>query len=101
MTLFMIGSLAGIWMMVIVNRWLEKFSSDVIAVLSSGTILMLGFQSHFFRLLAVVLQKLDITRELWSFDLSTLVGSLAIVIAFYPIFLFVKRYCPILMGMKK
>ena len=62
--LFMIGSLAGIWMMVIVNRWLEKFSSDVIAVLSSGTILML-------------------------------------VIAFYPIILFVKRYCPILMGMKK
>lgn len=101
MTLFMIGSLAGIWMMVIVNRWLEKFSSDVIAVLSSGTILMLGFQSHFFRLLAVVLQKLDITRELWSFDLSTLVGSLAIVIAFYPIILFVKRYCPILMGMRK
>lgn len=23
--LFMIGSLAGIWMMIIVSRWLEKF----------------------------------------------------------------------------
>lgn len=101
MALFLIGSLVGIWMMVIVSQWFEKLFQEKIAVLSSGTILMLGFQSHFFRLLTAVLHKVGITSELWSFDVLTLLGSIAIVIAFYPIILFVKRYCPILMGMRK
>lgn len=96
--LFVIGSLLGITMMVIISHWMEIFYKKEISLLSSGTILMLGFQSWFFRLLTAALVKSGIERDLWTFDLLTFIGSVCIVLAFYPIILFAKRYCPIFMG---
>lgn len=101
MLLFIIGSLLGILMMVMISGLLENTHKKEISILSSGTILMLGFQSHFFRLLTAILVKLGIERDFWSFDILTFVGSIGIVVAFYPIILLTKRYCPILMGMRK
>lgn len=101
MLLFIVGSLLGILMMVMICGLLENTHKKEIAVLSSGTILMLGFQSHFFRLLTAILVKLGIERGFWTFDILTFIGSIGIVVAFYPIILLTKRYCPILMGMRK
>lgn len=101
MLLFIIGSQLGILMMVMISSLLEVFHKKKIVVLSSGTILMLGFQSHFFRLLTAILVKLGIGRDFWTFDILTFIGSIGIVVAFYPIILFAKRYCSILMGMRK
>lgn len=99
--LFLIGSSLGILMMVIVCKMLEHKGENVIAVLSSGTILMLGFQSHFFRVMTAVLVKVGVLRDSWTFDILTLMGSFVIVLAFYPIIKITKRYAPILMGMRK
>lgn len=99
--LFLMGSLLGILMMVTISEMLERKWKDTIAVLSSGTILMLGFQSHFFRIMTAVLVKVGIQRDFWTFDILTLIGSFAIVLAFYPIIKITKRHAPILMGMRK
>lgn len=99
--LFLIGSSLGILMMVIVCKILAHKGKNVMAILSSGTILMLGFQSHFFRVMTAILVKAGIQRDSWTFDILTLMGSLGIVLAFYPIIKITKRYAPILMGMRK
>lgn len=98
--LFLLASSLGIIMMIILSKGINIFPKQI-ALLANGTILILGFQTYFYQTLQSILLKCGISAELWLYDFLTLLGSACIVLAFYPISITVKKFFPVLMGMRK
>lgn len=66
-------------------------------VISSGTIIILVFHRELIHPMLKAIGKLDISSLLTTNTL-VFIGSVAVVVAFYPIILIVKRFFPIVLG---
>lgn len=88
--LFVVGALGGIMLLYIVSLWVCRLLySSIVEKLSSGSILIVGVH------IIIVRRLMELPNRTWGEDL---LFSLMILLAFYPIIILTKRYCPILLG---
>lgn len=87
---FLIGSICGIVLVYILARMLENIRWHSIINLSTGMILILGFQMQF---IVLICRHIHI-----SGGVETLIASIIVMLIFIPIIKLTERYCPYLMG---
>ena len=87
---FLIGSICGIVLVYILARMLEDIKWHFIIDLSTGMILILGFQMQFITLICRYIHICG--------GVETLIASVIVMLIFIPIIKLAERYCPYLMG---
>ena len=87
---FLIGSICGIVLVYILARMLEGINWHPIIDLSTGMILILGFQMQFIILICRYIRI--------SEGIETLIASVIVMLIFIPIIKLTEKYCPYLMG---
>ena len=87
--LYLLGGLSGSVFIFLISKLLEKFHWSIIADVSIGTTLILGFHMHI----------IHIIRHFFNIpSFADFVFSIIIVLLFVPIIRLCKRYAPIIMG---
>ena len=87
--LYLLGGLSGSVFIFLISKLLEKFHWSIIADVSIGTTLILGFHMHI----------IHIFRHFFNIpSFADFVFSIIIVLLFVPIIRLCKRYAPIIMG---
>lgn len=87
--LFLLGGIAGITLTYIISKWLAKFNSRIIRLLSKGTILILGYHMIFKGYMRALFPNVSWLDFLLAFF---------ILICFIPIISIAQRYFPIILG---
>lgn len=93
-TLYIMGGVNGTILVFLVSFLLQKYDSKILQVLSSGTIIILGFHQILFH----VVYNVPHIKEYPS--LYYIAGAF-VLFAFYPIILFTSKYFPIFLGGRK
>ena len=98
--LFAIGAITGSMAVFGLSALLDGINIKITRVISSGTIIILVFHRELLHPLLKAIGKLDMSSLLAT---NTLVfaSAVAVVAAFYPIILIVKRFFPIVLGRRK
>lgn len=92
--LFYIGGISGTMIVFFISFKLKTFNGKVLETLSKGTIIILGFHIYFIKATHVVNNHI-IPLHL---HITSYLASIFILLIFYPIILFCKRYFPIILG---
>lgn len=87
--LYIIGTLGGVIAIFSLSKLFGSFYNNIIYILSVGNIITLGFHQVFVNLIRLYLP----TMNYYTYMLS-----LIIILSFYPIILFCRRWCPIFLG---
>lgn len=95
--LFYLGGICGSFMIYLVSLSLNDFRLSIITVISSGTILILGF--HIF-LIPIMQYLFENVLALHGF-VSSFLSSITILVLFIPFIKFCQTYFPIIIGKKK
>lgn len=95
--LFAIGAITGSIAVFVLSTMLDGINIRITRVISSGTIIILVFHRELIHPMLKAIGKLDISSLLTTNTL-VFIGSVAVVVAFYPIILIVKRFFPIVLG---
>lgn len=91
--LYLCGGVSGTIIVFILSGYLSFMDGKILRVLSSGTIIILGFHTH----LIYVVKRLLPEMSGWGYYGV----SLVILFCFYPIILLTARYVPVLLGRRK
>lgn len=87
---FLLGGVIGSFLILVLSVMLEKYRSDIIIILSKGTIVILGYH----RIIIELIQKMDPSCRHYSGWLY----SLVILIAFYPVILCCSKFSLSILG---
>lgn len=94
--LFVIGSLSGSFMVFLISVLLDRFDWRAVRITSMGTIVTLVFHRELLHSPLKMIKRSD-----WGIvpeNIAMFVLSLAVLLAFIPIILIVKRVLPIVLG---
>lgn len=95
------AAFAGIMMLVMVSKMLDKWRMKIIYVLSSGTIVIMGLHGVVVLYLKSVLKHLRLFAfDNYSMGEKFLLGLMAMAVLFFVI-LFLQHYCPRYIGNRK
>lgn len=97
--LFALSAVAGISFLLIVSLRLDKVKSKAVILIANGNIVILTFHQEINHALLKIIYKQEWGSILTDF--STFIVSILTLLAFVPIILVLKRYCPILIGMRR
>ena len=81
----------------VISALLDSVRLKAVTIISAGTILILQFHRDVYHPLGKIIKNLGLT-EVGSMDISTLIASIIVILAFVPIILIVKKLFPILIG---
>lgn len=98
--LFFLSGFIGTLMIMLLSMTLESTNGKLLKTLSKGTILILALQMPLVRAIAKICNIFGISNVA-NDDYFTFVSSIIILIMFYPIILFCKKYIPCLLGYRK
>lgn len=88
--LFILGGLAGTFMLYVVSLWLSRLSGQTIPfTLSKGSILIIGLH------IIIVRRLMQLPDRFWGEDF---IASLLILLLFVPIIRLAERFFPLLLG---
>lgn len=95
------AAFAGILMLVMVSKLLDKYRTKVIYVISSGTIVIMGLHGIVLVYLKSAMKHLGLTGfDNYSMGEKFLLGGMTIVVLYFVI-LWLQRYCPRYIGNRK
>lgn len=95
------AAFAGILMLVMVSKLLDKYRTKVIYVISSGTIVIMGLHGIVLVYLKSAMKHLGLTGfDHYSMGEKFLLGGMTIVVLYFVI-LWLQRYCPRYIGNRK
>lgn len=97
--LFALSAVAGISFLLVVSLRLDKVRSNAVTLIANGNIVILTFHQE----VNHAQLKLVYKQEWGSIvtDAATFVVSILTLLAFVPIIIVLKKYCPILIGMRR
>lgn len=94
--LFAIGAISGSAMILILSVMLDKFDWKIIRITSVGTIVTLVFHRELLHSMLKLIRKSDLDIVMQNIAMFLL--SAAVLLAFVPIIMIVKRILPIVLG---
>lgn len=97
--LFFISAVAGILFLLVVSLRLDKVKSKAVTLIANGNIVILTFHMEVNRALLKFVRNQD-----WGSivtDIATFVVSILTLLAFVPIIMVLKKYCPVVIGMRR
>lgn len=97
--LFIVAALCGSAAIFALSLLLNQYSSKLLRVISSGTILILVFHRELLHPLLKWIGHQDL--GIYTSDFLMALSSALVLLAFYPLILIVKKFFPIVLGRRK
>lgn len=94
--LFMLSSISGTGFVAFVSMRISNISAQYATIISKGNILILALHFHLIRISAKFVTAIGLSPLLQ--DLSSLILSVIIMIAFIPIIKYARQHVPVLIG---
>lgn len=95
------GAFVGVMMLVLISKMFDQWKTNVICVLSSGTIVIMGLHGVVILYLKLIMKRLGIFAfDNYSIGGKVLIGSLSMVVLYFVILL-LQRYCSQWIGNRK
>jgi hypothetical protein len=100
-TLYYLGAFVGIMMLIMISKMFDQWKTNVICVLSSGTIVIMGLHGVVILYLKLIMKRLGIFAfDNYSIGGKVFIGSLSMVVLYFVILL-LQRYCSQWIGNRK